>query len=335
MPLIMNDDIYYYKRFIDEAEFENAVKILADKIFGYSTIYINIKKQVKGKDIITIPDAYLIDMTLPADPQLFVIENEIVSHDPFKHVGIQLLKFATNFEEGKYSIRDFLMEKITKVPEHLKRLKVGQAGSTSRNIDNYLDKAVYSSFKAAVLIDEAKPELHNVLQKINANISVLELKVFSSEKHSIIYQYDTLYGINEDIVESPQGYKVKQKELRKNRRARRVESDTIVVPAREEGFKDTFIDKDCWYEIRISAAMKERIKYIAAYQISPISAVTHLAEIQEIKPYKNTGKYIVYFKGKAKKIKNIPVRDMNKAPQGPVYVKKEVLLKSKYLDDSF
>ncbi|MBN2070162.1 MAG: hypothetical protein JW814_01795 [Candidatus Krumholzibacteriota bacterium] len=116
---------------------------------------------------------------------------------------------------------------------------------------------------------------------------------------------------------------------------RRVESDTIIVPAREDGFKETFLGEDCWYEIRIGAAMKERIKYIAAYQTSPVSAVTHMAKIQDIKPYKNTGKYIVYFKGKAKRIKKIPIEDKNKSPQSPVYVKKDVLLRAKYLDDIF
>ncbi len=335
MLISLKDEIFSYLQFVNEGEFEKAVKHLADKIFGPATIYVDVKKQVRGNDIITIPDAYLIDLTLPSDPQFYVIENEIVSHDPFKHVGIQLLKFATNFEEGKYSIRNFLMEKITKNPEMLKKLRTGQANSASRNIDNYLDSAIYKPFKAIVLIDEARSELHNVLAKINANISVLELKAYMSSKGSLIYQYDTLYDVGEDYGEIPKGDKIKQRERRKKRQMRRVESDTIIVPAREDGFKETFLGEDCWYEIRIGAAMKERIKYIAAYQTSPVSAVTHMAKIQDIKPYKNTGKYIVYFKGKAKRIKKIPIEDKNKSPQSPVYVKKDVLLRAKYLDDIF
>jgi hypothetical protein len=82
------------------------------------------------------------------------------------------------------------------------------------------------------------------------------------------------------------------------------------------------------------AAMKERIKYIAGYQVAPISGVTHYAEVKEIKPHKDTGKYIVFFKGPAKEIPKIPVKDASKAPQGPVYTKLERLLSCKYFDEA-
>jgi len=80
--------------------------------------------------------------------------------------------------------------------------------------------------------------------------------------------------------------------------------------------------------------MKDKIKYIAAYQVAPISSITHIAEVHEIKPYKDTGKYILYFKGKAKKISPIGIKDPNKSPQGSVYVKYEDLMKNKFLDES-
>ena len=39
--------------------------------------------------------------------------------------------------------------------------------------------------------------------------------------------------------------------------------------------------------IRISSSMLNRIKYIAAYQVAPISAITHLAEVAKIEKYKD------------------------------------------------
>ena len=72
--------------------------------------------------------------------------------------------------------------------------------------------------------------------------------------------------------------------------------------------------------------MKERIKFIAGYQTAPISAVTHLAEVKEILPYKDTGKYVVYFNGPAKEIKPIKIKNRTNSPQGPVYVKHEKLI---------
>jgi len=46
--------------------------------------------------------------------------------------------------------------------------------------------------------------------------------------------------------------------------------DTVVVPEQEEGFQEVFIGEDCWYAIRISGGMLQRIKYIAAYRTVPL-----------------------------------------------------------------
>ena len=290
---------------------------------------------MKGNNIVTIPDGYVIDMTIPNEPKLYVIENEIVSHDPFRHIGIQMLKFVTSFEDDKTSIRNFIMKNISENKEKLQRLKEGCSDSNSRNIDNYLDQAVYNDFKGIVIIDEAKSELHRVLEKINANISVLELKTYISPEENYIYHFDSLYENSEDIEVYQTGKSQSDiKEERKKRRKKKAECDTIVVPAREEAFKKEFLGNSQWFAIRIGAAMKDRIKHIAVYQVAPISAVTYIAEIKEIKPYKDTGKYIVIFKGDAEKIEKVPVEDANKAPQGPVYVKKEELIKVDYLEDA-
>src|SRR5947209_1707931 len=105
--------------FEDEAEFERKVIELADQIFGPSSIYIDVKKRIKGGDIVSIPDGYVVDMAQPSLPRLFIVENEIVSHDPFKHIGIQMLKFVTGFEEAQLAIRQFLMAEIGKQREKL------------------------------------------------------------------------------------------------------------------------------------------------------------------------------------------------------------------------
>jgi len=53
--------------------------------------------------------------------------------------------------------------------------------------------------------------------------------------------------------------------------------DTVIVPARPEGFEETFIGQNCWYAIRISGRMLPKIRYIAAYRTQPDSAITHYA----------------------------------------------------------
>jgi hypothetical protein len=231
MPILVTDKIYNHYQFEKEKEFESLINKLSDQIFGSTSIYIDDKKRMKGNEIISIPDAYLIDMTNPVEPKLFIIENEIVSHDPFKHIGIQLLKFATSFEDSKVSLRNYLMDIISNNKSMLKRLNFACSQSEFRNIDNYLDHAVYNNFKAIVLIDEARTELHNVLEKINANISVLEVKAFISNDKHFIYQFNTLYDENDDIETISDNKKSYDYESILKRRKRRAECDTIVVPA--------------------------------------------------------------------------------------------------------
>ncbi len=337
MPVICEtpNELFYETVFTLERDFERLVVEFADAIFGPDTIYIDIKKRVKGHDIISIPDAYLIDMANPEKPTLFVVENEISSHDPFKHIGIQMLRFVTSFDGAKKTVRDFLMDAIAKDKESLKRLHRGCDASSMRNIDNYLDEAIYRPFQGLVVIDHAKPELHNVLQRINANISVLEFNAYESDNGKALFQFDTLYDeLENNIVQLPKN-KDQETADRRKRKERRALADTIIVPAQADGFQSTFIGENCWYAIRIGAAMKDRIKYIAAYQIRPISAVTHIAEVKDIIPYKDTGKYMVVFKEPAQQLeKPIGIKEPNKSPQSPVYALREELLNSDTLDDA-
>ena len=55
------------------------------------------------------------------------------------------------------------------------------------------------------------------------------------------------------------------------------------VPAREDDFRRVFLGENRWWPIRIVAAMKSKLRHIAAYQVKPISAVTHVASIKEIR----------------------------------------------------
>jgi len=78
--------------------------------------------------------------------------------------------------------------------------------------------------------------------------------------------------------------------------------NTIVVPAKVEGFNEVFIGENCWYAVRISGGKLNEIKYIAVYQTAPVSAVTHYAEVDSIEPYGDGGKYKINFVAPAKPI---------------------------------
>src|SRR2546429_2743849 len=137
MAMILDKSGVLYRpfRFDSERQFEPKVVELSDRIFGPSSIYVNVKRRIRGGDIVSIPDGYVIDMAQSAAPRLFVVENEIATHDAFKHVGIQMMKFVVGFQDAQLAIRQFLMSEIANQPTHLARLEDGSRSSSSRNID--------------------------------------------------------------------------------------------------------------------------------------------------------------------------------------------------------
>ncbi len=112
--------------------------------------------------------------------------------------------------------------------------------------------------------------------------------------------------------------------------------DTIVVPAQEDGFQETFLGENCWYAIRISGGMLPHIKYIAAYRSTPVSAITHYATVDRIEPYGDAGKYRVVFAAPAKELGPIPFGDaIPGSMQGPRYTSLTRLLAAKSVGDLF
>jgi hypothetical protein len=114
------------------------------------------------------------------------------------------------------------------------------------------------------------------------------------------------------------------------------ENTVLIVPAQQDGFDKVFLGEDCWYAIRISGGMLGKIKFIAAYQTAPVSAITHYAPVDRIEAYGDSGKYRVVFSGKAKAIGPISLAD---APQGTMqgtrYTTIDKLLAAKKIPNLF
>lgn len=106
--------------------------------------------------------------------------------------------------------------------------------------------------------------------------------------------------------------------------------DTIVVPAQKEGFDRAFLGQNAWWAIRVAEKHRANLKWIAAYQVSPVAAVTHIAEIERFEPYGDTGKWKVVFKKPATFLtKPIPYGDAPLgAMQGPRYTTYSALEKA-------
>ena len=134
-------------------------------------------------------------------------------------------------------------------------------------------------------IDEAEEsDLKAFLKEIYRILPIVDFKIFEMPQ-------DVISRNNTDIIVND-------------------DKNTVVVPARSDGFKRVFLGENCWQAIRISGGMINRIKYIAAYQTSPVSAVTHYAQVARIESYGNEGKYKLIFSAPATILdKQIPLGD--------------------------
>ena len=323
--IICGDRLFTLYEYSEEREFERHVIRFAGQIFGPSSIYVDIKKRIGADNIVTIPDGYLIDFSFQLDPRLYIIEHELVTHDPYKHIGQQLLKFAISYKASGRNIKKFLLESIIKDKIKKSVVQKGLKKAGYRNVDAFLEDIIFEkSVAAIVVIDKITPDLENVLNQLTMKTDIIEFQTFISG-NELIHGFTPFQQEIRTITEAKKP-KVKVEEL-----------DTIVVPANEEGFNEVFLGQNCWFAIRMSSSMIDRIKYIAGYQTAPISAITYYAEVSKIEKYRDTGKYIVYFRAKAERIGPIRLSAGRKgaAPQAPRYTNIKKLLKAKNLAEVF
>lgn len=327
---------YFLEPFDTEAEFEKAIIECSDMLFGKSRIYIDMKKLIGKKgETQNIPDGYLIDLTSSKEPKLYVVENELSKHDPLKHIAVQILKFSLSFESSIIQIKTMLKEKLSGHPEHWKICEEYVRVNSFENVDIMLEKMLYgeNAFNALVVIDETHDELETVLiNRFNFPVDVITLQRYKTDDGSRLYSFEPFLSEVGSVIEQTKNGKHKAVKTIDT-----AEIDTIVVPAQEDGFQETFIGENCWYAVRIHSSMIPKIKYIAAYRVSPESAITHIAEVKEIKQWKKSNKYIINFSGKAWRINPIRLipKGKIKAPQSARYASYSKLKKAKTMEDAF
>ena len=319
-----NGRLFVPLEYAQEKEFEEQVICHALEIFGPRALYVDIKKRIGEDNILSIPDGYLIDASFPAQPRLYIIENELVTHDPYKHIGQQLLKFAISYKSSGRAIKAFLLEYILVDSAKKSFVEKAAAQAEYRNIDAFFEDIIFEKpIGAIVIIDEVTDDLENVLSQLTMKTDVLEFRTFES-KGELLHKFTPFQGeLREADDLSPDIDPSKW--------------DTIVVPANEDGFNRVFIGENAWWAIRISSSMVDRIKYIAGYQTAPVSAITYYAEVAKVEKYKDTTKYIVYFKEPAKKIGplRLTAKKKGSAPQAPRYTTYAKLIVAKTLEELF
>ena len=265
--------------------------------------------------------------------------NEVSRRPEFTKIGIYIL---FGYEEGEEDIPTIYIGQAdglrNRIDTHYKNKDFWDSGIVFFSTNDSLNRAhvtwlEYSLIKKAsdvgrcrldngnipqepVLSESEKADTKGFLKEIFQILPLLEVRVFEPIKAVATPKVTTEYEPNSITKES--------------------DFDTIIVPAQEEGFNKVFLGEDCWYSIRISAGKLDKIRYIAAYQTSPVTAITHYAPVDRIELYGDSGKYRLIFSEKAQEIGPIPFAN---APHGSMqstrYTTLEKLKNAKKLTDLF
>lgn len=326
-----NNGLFYRSAFESEAALEKAILEIQAELFGKNRLYLDVKKKIGVKGgFINVPDGYLLDLS-GQKPRLYVVENELAAHDPLRHIALQILQFSLSFEAEPRKVRNILFEALQSQVDLKLRCEEYAASHSFRNLDHLLDYLVFETpFAALVIIDEIPDNLEKILlTRFQFGVEVLELAYYTCSDGRKYYRFEPfLADVNADLREAlPHD---KQEEA-----LTQDDIDTVVVPAREEGFQETFLKENRWYAIRIHGTMRPQIKYIAVYQVAPQSAITYVAPVSSIEPWGDTKKFVVNFAEPARKIGPTPLLKNGrvKAPQNLRYTNYERLLHAQSLDD--
>ena len=314
-----------------ESDLEAAILEVQHRLFGKNRFYLDVKKRIGTKGSIqNIPDGYLLDLS-GSKPRLYVVENELQAHDPLRHIAVQILQFSLSFEAEPLGVKKILLHALESQSDARQTCEAYAANNGFRNVDHLLEHLVFESpFSALVVIDAMPEDLEGVLsEKFRFGVEVLELAKYQGEEGRYVYRFEPFL---EELIGEQTGSSITPTPIMDPE-----EFDTVVVPAREDGFQEVFLDKNCWYAVRIHGAVRSQIKYIAVYQVAPVSAITYVAPVKSIEPWKDTSKVVLYFAERAKPIGPIPLVKNGhvRAPQNLRYTTHERLMKAKTLDEVF
>jgi len=323
--------VYHEEPFRLESDLEEAILEVSAAFFGENRLYLDTKKKIGKGKIKNIPDGYLIDLSSAKEPKLYVVENELAKHDHLKHISVQILKFSLSFETSPHKVKNIVKQALVETPTSLEACQAYASSHGFENVDVLLERMIYGKdrFNALVIIDELPEELEKVLiTRFQFPVEILTLERYRDQQGERLYRFEPFLS---DVTAPVYNGKSALPPLDP------AEIDTIVVPAREDGFQETFMAENRWYSIRIHSSMISKLKYIAVYRVAPESAITHIATVASIEQWKDTSKYVVNFVGDASTIGPIALvhKGTGKAPQGPRYTSRTRLDEAKNLDQVF
>src|SRR5690349_12114957 len=191
-------------------------------------MYLDVKKKIGVKGGLTnIPDGYLLDLS-DQKPQLYVVENELAAHDPLRHIAVQILQFSLSFEAEPRAVKTILFSALQAQPDAKAQCEQYAATRGFRNLDDMLERRVY-----------------------DGRFEVLELARYEDEQGARFYHFEPfLAELNTDALVAA-GANAATATATPGPIVPAAQIDTVVVPAREEGFREVFLGENRWHAVRI------------------------------------------------------------------------------------
>lgn len=164
MVIYQNNKKYSEYSYKNEIELEKEVIINSKLFFGKHTIYIDYKRRVEGKALgISIPDGFLFDMSDIDNPEFYLVENELSSHDFYNHIFPQITRFFAFFKNEKSQSE--LVEKIFSIVNVDIELKNEFKNYLkNREIYKFIKDVIDNSKNILLLIDGEKKELPEIIE---------------------------------------------------------------------------------------------------------------------------------------------------------------------------
>lgn len=178
------------QQFKSESEFENIIAENSKLFFGTSSIFIDTKKKIDSKFLGgTIPDGFLIDLSDIDNPEFYIVEVELASHDFYKHIFPQLTKFFSFFKNSQ-SISELVEKIFTIINSNSEYKRSLKSLIESQEIYKYLKDLIENSHNILLIIDGEKEELPEIMETYTDTwgtmVSLMIVKKFK-HKDEIIY----------------------------------------------------------------------------------------------------------------------------------------------------
>lgn len=190
MTILQNNKRFVELQYKLESEFEELIRSQSKALFGKDTIFIYTKRKLKGIPLgASIPDGFLFDLTDLNNPEFYLVEVELASHDFYKHIFPQITKFFGFFRSP--ASQNDLVEKLfaiinadTGLRSEFKRF-LGD-----REIFKFLKDISEDSQNILLVIDGDKIELPEIMDTYTDTwgklVRILKVKNFTNENESLI-----------------------------------------------------------------------------------------------------------------------------------------------------